>query len=76
MALHINDLVLVSEGDEEKVYRVQKLENTNARMTIREHTAASLDEKNESICKSISSLMTSYSMRPLRINALGHRLDD
>ena len=66
MALHINDMVEI----EKKYYRVQKLERDTNTLMLRLHTAATQEDKNEQIRKSISTLMT-MGMKKITINAIG-----
>lgn len=75
MALHINDLVSVSVSGENKFYRVQKLEQPS-NLTLRLHTAATLDNKDEMIRKSVNTLMNEYGMSKHRVNAIGKLQND
>ncbi len=75
-ALHINDQVEASHGDKTKVYRVQKLDPSNARLVLRLHTAATLDDKAEEVVSSISKLVLTYNLRALRTNVLGKIIRD
>ncbi len=75
MALHINDLVSVDVGcGVREFYRVQMLEREGS-IKLRLHTASTLDNKNEMIRKSISSLM-SHGMKNHKINTIGILMDD
>ena len=76
MALHINDLVEVTVDQCRKVFRVQKLAASSSVVTLRLHSAATVDEEDEGITKSVSTLMKTYKMKPLRINAIGKLLGD
>jgi len=58
LALHINDIVSLKNGDTRKYYRVQLLEADSGRIKLRLHTAANIDNKNEEIRISIKKLMT------------------
>jgi len=75
MVLHINDLVSVDGENRERVfYRVQKLEYPSG-LTLRLNTASTLDNKNEAMRTSISSLVNK-SVIVHRINAIGIITDD
>ena len=67
MALHINDLVKAND----QIYRVQKLEQDSSRITLRLHTAALINNKDEEIRKSISILMKEYGMQKNSVNSIG-----
>lgn len=71
MVLHINDLVKINHNNEESIYRVQKLESDSSGLTLRIHTAAMLNNKSEMIRKSISTLINTYKMEKISINAIG-----
>jgi len=73
--LHMNDLVAVDDNGQEYVYRVQKLEKPSG-LTLRVHSAAGLENAQESIRKSISTLMADYKMRKISVNAIGRIQDD
>lgn len=75
-ALHINDLVQVSVCGEEAIYRVQKMERDGSGLSLRCHTAASLDDKRQLLRKSINSLVEKYDLRLLAINVLGKHVND
>lgn len=76
MALHRNDLVSIDKDNNEKVfYRVQVLDRDGGRLELRLHSAATLDNKDEHIRKSITGLMTD-NLRKYRINAIGILSDD
>lgn len=67
MALHINDLVRV-EGC---IYRVQQLEIDGARLMLRLHSTAVINNESEKIRKSINILMKEGGMQKLSVNAIG-----
>ena len=71
MAVHINDLVRAYQHENWAVYRVQKLEMNSKRLMLRLHTAASIDNAEESLHKSIGTLLSTNRMQPLRVNAIG-----
>ena len=71
MALHINDLVNISVDGAEEIYRVQKLDMTNKRITLRLHTAAAINNKNEGITKAVNPLVKNHNMRLISVNAIG-----
>ncbi len=75
MALHINDMVRVQRNGKPVLYRVQKIEST-AVLTLRLHTAATLNYAEESLRKSVSTLINKYQMQKIRVNAIGKLLDD
>ena len=76
MALHINDLVSAVRNGVKKIYRVQVLDQDGGRLELRLHTAATLNDDNEKIRKSINSLITDYKVSKKTINAIGRILDD
>ncbi|SMN00197.1 CRISPR-associated protein, Csn1 family [uncultured Candidatus Thioglobus sp.] len=70
MALHINDLVSVSADKGERIYyRVQKLE-APTNLTLRLNTSSTLENKEEEIRKSITTLMGN-GLKKHFINAIG-----
>ena len=71
MALHINDLVNISVDGAEEIYRVQKLQMISKQVTLRLHTAATIDNKNEGITKTVNPLMKNHNMRLISVNAIG-----
>ena len=73
-ALHINDLVYVTQNDEKCIYRVQKM-NVNKIVTLRLHTEATLQNKEVEIEKTIESLVNEFQLQPLTVNVLGKPLD-
>lgn len=71
MALHINDIVSVENENGERIfYRVQKLDSIGGRITLRLHTASTIDNKKEEIMISISGLFNK-NVRLHKINAIG-----
>lgn len=76
MALHINDMVSVNRDGRTLNYRVQKLDPTGNRLALRLHTAATLDNLDEGLLVSIQRLVADYQVKPLKLNVLGHSLDD
>ena len=76
MALHINDLVSIEENGKRKVYRVQKFEQDGSRLELRLHTAATLENKEEGLRRSISTLMKGYSLQKYLVNAIGKLCND
>ena len=70
--LCINDTVSIEQNGKKNFYRVQKLESSNKGILLRLHTAATLDNKNEQIRKSISVLMRDLKMRKESIDMLGY----
>lgn len=75
IALHINDLVSVDVSGGRKFFRIQKLEQP-FKLMLRLHTAATLDQKDEMIRKSVNSLMTEFSLVKHNVNAIGKLQDD
>lgn len=71
MALHINDLVEAEVDGRLGVYRVQALEMDGNKITLRAHSAATINDAEEGIRKSISALLRTYKMQPLLVNAIG-----
>jgi len=53
-ALHKNGLVQVNDGD---IFRVQKIETTSNRLMLRNHVASTLNNKEQEIHKSLSTLL-------------------
>lgn len=75
-ALHINDMVTVKVGASEIYCRVQSLDPDGNRLILRHHTAATLDDDSQKIRRSINQLMSELDARKVRLNVLGHHLDD
>lgn len=76
MALHINDMVKVKEGINEIYCRVQNLDPDGNRVVLRHHTAATLDDDTQKIRRSINQIMGDLEARQVRLNVLGHCLND
>ena len=76
MALHINDMVEIGHEDARRPYRVQKLNPTSNQIALRLHTAATLDDDLQRVLVNIDPLIGRYQCAMLRLNVLGHRLDD
>lgn len=74
MYLCINDMVSIQVERREIVYRVQKLDQSNNRISLILHTAATLNNKDEKVEKTIQILMDKFEMKKESINALGRRL--
>ena len=74
MALHINDLVRACQDGNWGIYRIQKFDMNDSRMMLRLHTAARLDNAEESLRKTIGTLLSANKMEPLRVNAIGVRI--
>lgn len=74
-ALHKNDVVRVtlSADDLPHYYRVQKIEGGG--LTLRLHTASTLDNDDHKMRKSISVLMQKNAMELMRVNAIGKLTD-
>ena len=71
-ALHINDVVRLTNSGEQKFFRVQKLEETGNRVIMRRHTAATLKDNDEMIRLSLNrSAFEKYEPQLLRVNAIG-----
>ena len=70
-ALHINDTVEVDVDSGTAVYRVQKLERDSKVLTLRLHSAATLDVTNEMIRKSARRLVDDFNMRLVTVDVLG-----
>ena len=71
MTLHINDLVAIKNGSELGLYRVQKLDQLINMLMLRLHTASTTDNPSEELHKPISTLMNTYQMRKVNVNAIG-----
>jgi hypothetical protein len=69
-------MVSVTIGEQEKIYRVQKLDSGSNRIMLRNHLAATLDNKQQEINKSCTTLLRDFSMKRIQVNAIGKRLDD
>ena len=76
MALHINDLVEITDSGITKIYRVQKLDRGTSRLVLRLHTASTLNNSEQSISGSIKVLCEYYKMKSIRVNAIGKHLHD
>lgn len=74
MALHINDLVELDGDGVRGIFRVQILDSTDQRLTLRGHTAATLEAKSSGVRKAIHPLMSRHGMRAVRVNVLGHMI--
>lgn len=74
MALHINDLVLIQQGERQVIYRVQNLDPGGKRLMLRHHCAATLDNKQEELLISLSRLVDECAGKPLYLNVLGKPL--
>ena len=74
MALHINDLVLIQQGERQVIYRVQNLDPKDKRVVLRHHRAATLDDDTQKVRASISQLVDQHGMQPLQLNVLGKPL--
>ncbi len=72
-ALHKNDLVQTKDGS---VYRVQKIESSNVRLMLRSHLASVINNKEQEIYKSISTLMQEFEIKPLSVNSIGKVIGD
>ncbi len=66
-----NDTVSLEENGERVFYRVQKLEASASRLTLRLLSAATLNNKKECVQKSISVLMKNFDMRKESVDVLG-----
>ena len=71
MALHINDLVSVEVDGKRQFYRVQKLKQDSSQLELRRHIAATLENKEEGLRKSIATLIKDYSLQKHLVNAIG-----
>jgi CRISPR-associated endonuclease Csn1 len=76
MALHINDLVELTDAGIDRIYRVQKLDRGTSRLVLRLHRAATLNNSEQSISGSIKSLCEDFKMKSIKVNAIGKRLND
>ena len=70
MALHKNDLVSVEKDGKRKFCRVQKLERDGNTLTLRLHTAATLNNGAEKVRKAVSVLMKDCAMKKHHVNAI------
>lgn len=75
MCLHKNDLVSIQIGGTKQFYRVQVLEQPY-KLELRLHTAATLQNMDEALRKSINSLMMDYAMTKHITNAIGKLAND
>ena len=69
MSLTTNDLVQL-ENAPGKYYRIQKMRDTG-QLTLRVHTASTLDIKDEGIVMNIAPLMSKHSMKKILVNSIG-----
>jgi CRISPR-associated endonuclease Csn1 len=76
MALHINDMVTAKKGGVTSAYRIQKLDPSNNRLVLRAHNAATLEDTEQEFISTVPKLMREGYLAPMRLNVLGHRLDD
>ncbi len=74
MSLCINDTVSVEEKGERRFYRVQKFQREGEILWLRLHSAATLDNNEEKLSRTISILMTKYKLQKESINSLGFSL--
>ena len=71
MALHINDLVTIKNGEAIKYYRVQKLESPS-RIRFREHNAATLKNSDQEKRLTVNAdLLDVHGLRKIELNSLG-----
>ncbi|WP_431067606.1 hypothetical protein [Methylotuvimicrobium sp.] len=73
MALHINEIVSIDRESKRVFYRVQKFEREQKRIKLRLHTAATLNNDQETLAdrySTIEALMMS-GLKKHRINAIG-----
>ncbi|MFV2016742.1 MAG: hypothetical protein ACC656_15025, partial [Candidatus Heimdallarchaeota archaeon] len=70
MCLCKNDMVSIVVNEVKQIYRIQKLEQPSG-ITLRLHTAATLDNDAEKIRKSINTLISDYNMKKIRVNVIG-----
>ena len=66
-SLAINDLVEIDMQDEKRYYRVQMLDGSNQRITLRLHTAATLDDKKTMLVGSANRLL----FKKIMVDTLG-----
>lgn len=73
MALHINDLVSVNRNEGiRSFYRVQKLDSGSKRFILREHTAATLNNKKEELYITVNKeSFIKHDLKRHKINAIG-----
>ena len=72
MSLAINDLVQLKDAPG-KYYRVQKMADTG-QLTLRLHSASTLNIKEERILMNISPLISKQSMKKIQVNSIGKLL--
>lgn len=70
MSLMVNDMVEIEEGGERRYYRVQMLDGSNEKFTLRLHTAATLDDAEARLIKNLNTLRC----RKVEIGPLGRIL--
>ncbi len=77
MALHINDTVSVEKKDGQRVfYRVQKMGIISGKLTLRLNTTSTIDNKNEEVEASISTIFEQNAIKLHKVNAIGGLIDD
>jgi CRISPR-associated endonuclease Csn1 len=72
MALCISDTVSLSIDGVIKYFRVQNLDPDGGRIVLREHTAATLENDNQKVRKSIAGLINEMNMTLVQVSPLGH----
>lgn len=75
-ALHINDMVTAKKAGVTNTYRIQKLDPSNNRLVLRAHNAATLEDSSQEFISTIPKLMGEGKLTPIRLNVLGHHLND
>ena len=77
MALHINDIVSIDNGEGQLFYRVQKLDSANNRFYLRAHQASTLNNKEDALAVTINQEnFGRHSLKVHQINAIGIFADD
>lgn len=71
MSLCINDMVSIKSDGIRMFCRVQKLDATSKRIYLLLHTAATLNNQEEQIGKTINQLMISNEMQKVNVNVMG-----
>ena len=69
MSLSINDLVEIEENEKTKLYRIQRLSGPTNEITLRLHSASTLDNKEEMLRKTPNTL---GAKRKVSVDLLGN----
>ncbi|OGT89034.1 MAG: type II CRISPR RNA-guided endonuclease Cas9 [Gammaproteobacteria bacterium RIFOXYA12_FULL_61_12] len=75
ISLCINDMVRLGEGGQVAYFRVQKIEATNNRVTLRSHLAATLDDEDMKVTTSVPKLAVMPGFQKVLVTAVGEVLE-